>query len=69
MTLGLTDRLALVCPVLQTKELAPLAVRVADPPGQITDGDAFTVTTGLALTVTETLAVAEQPLAFVPVTV
>jgi hypothetical protein len=69
VTEGLTEILAPVCPVLQTYEFAPLAVSVADPPGQIMDGDALTDTTGLTLTVTLTLAVAEQPLAFVPVTV
>jgi hypothetical protein len=69
VTFGLTEILAPVCPVLQTYEFAPLAVSVADPPGQITDGDALTDTAGLAFTVTLTLAVAEHPLAFVPVTV
>jgi hypothetical protein len=69
VTDGLTEILAPVCPVLQTNELAPLAVSVAAPPGQITDGDAPTLTTGLAFTVTLTVAVAEQPLALVPVTV
>jgi hypothetical protein len=42
---------------------------VVEPPGQITDGDALTVTTGFAFTVTDTLAVAEHPLALVPVTI
>ena len=61
--------LAPLCPVLQTNEPAPLAVRVVDAPAQIMDGEELTETTGLAFTVTLTLAVAEQPLAFVPVTV
>jgi hypothetical protein len=54
--------------VLQTNVLAPLAESVAEPPGQITDGEALTLTTGLGLTVTVTLADAEHPLALVPVT-
>jgi hypothetical protein len=47
---------------------APEAVSEADAPLQIGDGVA-TVTTGSGLTVTVTCAVAEHPLASVPVTV
>ena len=66
---GLTVMLAPVCPVLQTKVEAPLAVSVAEPPGQITDGDAEAVTLIPALTFTVADAVAEHPAEFVPVTV
>ena len=48
--------------------LAPLAVSVADAPLQIGDG-VGTVITGSGFTVTVTCAVAEHPLASVPVTV
>jgi hypothetical protein len=60
--------LALVDPVLHTKVEAPLAVRVADPPTQIVEDDALIVMEGDALTDTVNAAVAEHPLAFVPVT-
>ena len=49
--------------------LAPLAVSVDDPPGQIAVGDADAVTVGSGLTVTVTVAVLVQPAADVPVTV
>lgn len=48
--------------------MAPLAVSVLDPPGQIDAGDAVAVTFGEAPTETVTEAVPEHPLAFVPVT-
>ena len=48
--------------------LAPLAVSVADAPLQIAAG-VGTLTTGIGFIVTVTCAVAEQPLASVPVTV
>ena len=57
-----------MAPVLHTKFEAPLAVSVADPPMQIAADEALTVTIGDGLTNTVTLDVAEQPLAFVPVT-
>lgn len=61
--------LALVCPVLHTNELAPTAVSVVEPPGQIINGVAVMAITGFAFTVTATLAVAEHPFPLVPVTV
>ena len=48
--------------------LAPVAVSAADAPLQIAAG-VGTLTTGRGLTVTVTCAVAEQPLASVPVTI
>jgi hypothetical protein len=68
VTEGLTAILAPGCPVLQLYEPAPLAVSVVVAPAQMMDGEALTEITGLAFTVTLTLAVAEQPLALVPVT-
>ena len=52
---------------LHVYELAPLAVRVVDCPSQIVAEE--TVMTGSGFTVTVTCAVAEHPLASVPVTV
>lgn len=69
VTVGLTPMLAPVCPVLQTKELAPLAVRTEELPTQIAAGEADTDTLGAAFTATVTEAVPVQPLALVPVTV
>jgi hypothetical protein len=46
----------------------PLAVSVAEPPLQIVDGLAVTVTVGFALTVKMTEPVPVQPAAFVTVT-
>jgi len=44
---GLTVMLAVVCPVLHRYEVAPLAVKVVDAPGQITEeGEADIVTLG-----------------------
>jgi len=48
--------------------VAPVAVSVLDPPGQIDAGDAVAVTVMDEPTVTVTEAVPEHPLAFVPVT-
>jgi len=48
--------------------VAPVAVSVLDPPGQIEAGDAVAVTAMDEPTVTVTDAVPEHPLAFVPVT-
>ena len=48
--------------------MAPVAVSVLDPPGQIDAGDAVAVTVMDEPTVTVTEAVPEHPLAFVPVT-
>jgi hypothetical protein len=42
---------------------------VVDAPAQIMDDDALIFTDGEVLTMTVTLPIAEQPLAFVPVTV
>ena len=53
---------------VQVYVLAPLAVSVTELPIQIGDG-VGTVTTGSGFTVTVTCAVAEHPLASVPVTV
>lgn len=61
--------LAVVWPVLHRYELAPLAVNVAEPPGQMVDTEALIATTGFAFTVMFILATSEQPLALVPVTV
>ena len=63
---GLAVKLAVVAPVFQAYELAPLAVIVAVAPAQIVaDVDA---TLGRALTVTLNVRVFEQPNVFVPVT-
>ena len=53
---------------VQVYVLAPLAVSVTDCPVQTAAG-VFTVATGRGLMVTVTCAVAEHPLASVPVTV
>jgi hypothetical protein len=60
--------LAVICPVFHRKVPLPLAVKVADAPAQIVDGDTLTLTLGNGLTNTVTDALAEQPLALVPVT-
>jgi hypothetical protein len=56
-------------PGIHTYVAAPVAVSVAEPPTQIADAEVLAVTEGSGFTVTETVAVAEQPAAFVPVTV
>lgn len=53
--------LAPVCPVLQAKVSAPLAVRVVELPAQMATGDAATLTATGLLTDTVTLAGAEHP--------
>ena len=53
---------------VQVYVLAPAAVNVTDCPVH-TAAEVFTVTTGRGLMVTVTCAVAEHPLASVPVTV
>lgn len=68
LAFGLTVMLVPVCPVLQTYELAPVAVKVVDSPWQMLDEDAVTFTLIDGLTVITAEAVAEQPLV-VPVTV
>jgi hypothetical protein len=60
--------LAVVSPVLHWYEVAPLAVSVLDPPGQIEAGDAVALTVMDEPTETVTEAVPEHPLEFVPVT-
>jgi hypothetical protein len=60
--------LVLVDPVPHTKEEAPLAVNVVDPPAQIVEDDALIEIDGYALTTTVIFSVEEHPLAFVPVT-
>lgn len=68
VTLGLTEILAPVCPVLQVYEPAPTAVSVAELPAQIDEDDALTPTLGAALTVTVVVATDEHPFELVPVT-
>lgn len=65
---GLTVILDEVAPVLHKKLDAPLAVSVVEAPAQIVDGEALTLTVGMAITVIVRTAVAEHPLALVPVT-
>jgi hypothetical protein len=60
--------LAVVSPVFHWYVVAPLAVRVLDPPAHMDAGDAVAVTVIDEPTDTVTDAVPEQPLAFVPVT-
>jgi hypothetical protein len=57
-----------VAPLFQTKLEAPVAVSVVDAPAQIVNDDELTDTFGAAFTTMVVLEVAEQPLAFVPVT-
>jgi len=54
--------------LLHRKLVAPLAVKVAEPPAQIEDAEALIFTPGRVLTVMVFKTVAEQPLALVPVT-
>ena len=53
----------------QVYVVAPEAVRVVEDPEQIVGADADAVTVGTGFTVTKTVWVSVQPLAFVPVTV
>ena len=48
--------------------MAPVAVRVLEPPVQMVDGEAVADTLGSDPTVTVTEAEREHPFAFVPVT-
>ena len=48
--------------------MAPVAVKVEEPPTHIEEGEAVAVTLGKVPTDTVTVAVPEHPLAFVPVT-
>jgi len=66
--LGFTVMLAVVCPVFQWYEVAPLAVSVLDPPAQIDSGEAAADTVSDEPTATVTEAVPEQPPELVPVT-
>jgi hypothetical protein len=50
------------------KLVAPLAVKVADPPAQIEEAEALIFTLGTAFTTIVAFAVLEHPLVFVPVT-
>ena len=68
VTAGLTTILAEVAPVFQRKLAPPETVNVADAPAQIDVADAAIFTLGIALTVIVFEMLAEQPLAFVPVT-
>ena len=54
--------------LLHRKLVAPLAVKVADPPAQIEEAEALIFTLGAAFTTIVALAVLEHPLVFVPVT-
>ena len=65
---GLTTILDEVALLLQRKLEAPVAVNVAEPPGQIALAEALILTLGAAFTLMVMLAVPEQPLALVPVT-
>jgi hypothetical protein len=56
-------------PGIQVYVEAPLALRLVHCPEHIAAGEAATVFTGLALTVTVAVLVAEQPAVVVPVTV
>ncbi len=56
-------------PGIHTYEVAPVAVSVAEPPTQIAEAEVLAATVGSGFTVTATVAVAEQPNWFVPVTV
>ena len=49
--------------------MAPVAVRVLEPPEQMVAGEALAATLGAGATVTVTEALREHPLALVPVTV
>ena len=60
--------LAVVWPVLHWYDVAPLAVSVLDPPGQMDEGEAVADTFGKGLTVTVRETDFEQPDALVPVT-
>jgi hypothetical protein len=68
VTVGLTEMLADVAPLLHKYAEPPLAVKVAEAPEQIADADALTLIEGAALTTTVTDPIAEQPDELVPVT-
>jgi hypothetical protein len=54
--------------LLHKKFVAPLAVKVAEPPAQIEAAEVLIFTLGAAFTTIVALAVLEQPPAFIPVT-
>ena len=54
--------------LLHKKFVAPLAVKVTDPPTQMEEAEALIFTLGAAFTTIVALAVLEHPLALVPVT-
>jgi hypothetical protein len=56
-------------PGIHVYEVAPLAVIVAELPAQMVAVDVVVVTVGVVFTVTNTVCVAVQPFAAVPVTV
>src|SRR5690349_8667201 len=61
VTVGDTAILADVAPLLQTKDPAPLAVRITEAPGQIEDTEASMLITGATFTVIVFETTAEQP--------
>ena len=65
----MTDIVDVVAPVFHKYELAPPTVNIVEKPSQIAVDEATTETTGKEFTVTVTVSVFEQPIAFVPVTV
>jgi len=67
VVVGLTVMLGVLFPLFHEYIAAPDAVRVADEPAQILVPESEIV--GIGLTVIEIVEVAEQPAAFVPVTV